>query len=203
MGDKAVWTDLTDDCWKIVTRMLNDTPVAELDILTATAEERDFETVAPVALYMREAIGKNQPEAALNRLHTIVIKYPMRAPRKLSAALRHAARGAPTFVQLLALQCCAGPTGAHDRHGDQRALGSHIRHLTLFARFRHCASVQLRIVPEDCMAILLIQQARRRCARVLRASALIGQPPGCDGPRVLAIRGAQTRRSAAESRSIG
>src|SRR5487761_2022197 len=33
---------LTDDCWKIAARMLNDTPVAELDALTATADERDF-----------------------------------------------------------------------------------------------------------------------------------------------------------------
>jgi DNA repair protein RadC len=65
-------TDLTDDCWKIAARMLNDTPVAELDALTATADERDFETVAQ---HVREAIDKNQPEAALDRLHTFVIKY--------------------------------------------------------------------------------------------------------------------------------
>jgi hypothetical protein len=52
--------------------MLNDTPVAELDALTATADERDFETVAQ---HVREAIEKNQPEAALDRLHTFVIKY--------------------------------------------------------------------------------------------------------------------------------
>ena len=49
-----------------------DTPVAELDALTATADERDFETVAQ---QVREAIEKNRPEAALDRLHTFVIKY--------------------------------------------------------------------------------------------------------------------------------
>lgn len=63
---------LTDDCWKIAKRLLLDTPVAELDSLTATVDERDFETVAQ---HVREAIEKNQPEAALDRLHTFVIKY--------------------------------------------------------------------------------------------------------------------------------
>lgn len=72
LGNEAGLTDLTDDCWKIAARMLNDTPVAELDALTATADERDFETVAQ---HVREAIEKNQPEAALDRLHTFVIKY--------------------------------------------------------------------------------------------------------------------------------
>jgi hypothetical protein len=72
LGDEPGMTDLTDDCWKMATRMLNDTPVAELDALTATADERDFETVAR---HVREAIEKNQPEAALDRLHTFVIKY--------------------------------------------------------------------------------------------------------------------------------
>lgn len=63
---------LTDDCWKIAKRLLLDTPVTELDSLTATVDERDFETVAQ---HVREAIEKNQPEAALDRLHTFVIKY--------------------------------------------------------------------------------------------------------------------------------
>ena len=52
--------------------MMRDTPVAELDALTATAGERDLETVAQHA---REAIEKNQPEGGLDRLHTFVIKY--------------------------------------------------------------------------------------------------------------------------------
>ena len=72
LGDEPGLVDLTDDCWKIAARMLNDTPVAELDALTATADERDFETVAQ---HVREAIEKNQPEAALDRLHTFVMKY--------------------------------------------------------------------------------------------------------------------------------
>jgi hypothetical protein len=72
LGDEPGLTELTDDCWKIASRMMRDTPVAELDALTATVDERDFETVAQ---HVREAIEKNQPEAALDRLHTFVIKY--------------------------------------------------------------------------------------------------------------------------------
>ena len=48
LGDEPGLTDLTDDCWKIATRMLNDTPVAELDALTATADERDLSNVREV-----------------------------------------------------------------------------------------------------------------------------------------------------------
>ena len=69
LGDEP---GLTDDCGKIASRMMRDTPVAELDALTATVDERDFETVAQ---QVREAIEKNLPEAALDRLHTFVIKY--------------------------------------------------------------------------------------------------------------------------------
>ena len=65
-------TELTDDCWKIASRMMRDTPVAELDAFTATLDERDFEAVAQ---HVRDAIEKNQPESALDRLHTFVIKY--------------------------------------------------------------------------------------------------------------------------------
>ena len=63
---------LANDCLKIAHRLSLDTPVTELDSLTATVNERDFDIVAQ---HVREAIEKNQPEAALDRLHTFVIKY--------------------------------------------------------------------------------------------------------------------------------
>jgi Abortive infection C-terminus len=63
---------LTDECLKISKRLSLDTSVTELNSLTATVNERDFETVAQ---HVREAIEKNQPEAALDRLHIFVIKY--------------------------------------------------------------------------------------------------------------------------------
>jgi hypothetical protein len=63
---------LIDDCRKIAYRLLSDQPVAELDALTAIADERDFEVVAE---HVREAIEKNQPEGGLDRLHTFVNKF--------------------------------------------------------------------------------------------------------------------------------
>lgn len=64
--------ELIDACRRIAQRLFADQPVAELDWLTANSEERDFEVVAE---HVREAIEKNQPEGALDRLHTFVIKF--------------------------------------------------------------------------------------------------------------------------------
>lgn len=63
---------LAVNCRKIAQRLLSGRPVAELDALSATNDERDFEVVAE---HVREAIEKNQPEGALDRLHTFVIKF--------------------------------------------------------------------------------------------------------------------------------
>jgi hypothetical protein len=63
---------LREECRKIVTRLLQDQPVAELEALTAISDEKDFETVARA---VRDAIDKNEPETGLDRLHTFVIKY--------------------------------------------------------------------------------------------------------------------------------
>ncbi|EIY1672860.1 abortive infection family protein [Salmonella enterica] len=63
---------LIEDCRKIAQRLLSNQPVAELDALTAIADERDFEVVAE---HVREAIEKNQPEGGLDRLHTFVNKF--------------------------------------------------------------------------------------------------------------------------------
>lgn len=71
LGSEPGLTELTKDCWMLAERMVRDTPIAELDALTATVDERDFETVAQ---HVREAIEKNEPEAALDRLHAFVIK---------------------------------------------------------------------------------------------------------------------------------
>jgi hypothetical protein len=59
-------------CRRIVTRLMQTTPVAEADALAAISDERDFDTVAKA---VREAIEKNELEAGLDRLHTFVIKY--------------------------------------------------------------------------------------------------------------------------------
>ena len=63
---------LMEDVRKIVLRLGADTPVSEIDALSAIADERDFEIVAE---HVREAIDKNQPEGGLDRLHTFVHKF--------------------------------------------------------------------------------------------------------------------------------
>lgn len=70
LGDSS--QELIAACRKIAQRLLADQPVVELDALTANTDERDFEVVAE---HVREAIEKNQPEGALDRLHTFVIKF--------------------------------------------------------------------------------------------------------------------------------
>lgn len=57
---------------RTVARLVQDSPVPELDALAAVSDERDFEAAAKA---LREAIDKNEPEAGLDRLHTFVIKY--------------------------------------------------------------------------------------------------------------------------------
>jgi len=75
-GDEQCYCDsnpnLIEDCRKTAQRLLSDQPVAELEALTATGDERDFEVLAE---HVREAIDKNQPEGALDRLHTFVMKF--------------------------------------------------------------------------------------------------------------------------------
>jgi abortive infection Abi-like protein len=63
---------LLADCRRIAARLLRESPVPELDALESITSERDFETIAKA---IRDAIDKNQPEAGLDRLHTLVIKY--------------------------------------------------------------------------------------------------------------------------------
>jgi len=61
-----------EECRQIAQRLRQGVPVAELDYLTATTDEKDFEAVAN---HLRDLIEKNELEAALDRLHTFVIKY--------------------------------------------------------------------------------------------------------------------------------
>jgi hypothetical protein len=74
-GENSLFTDkenLLEACRGIVARLKQDSPVAELDALTAISDERDFDKVAKA---VKDSIEKNEPESALDRLHTFVIKY--------------------------------------------------------------------------------------------------------------------------------
>ena len=60
---------------RAATRLLQGTPVIDVEIIDPKSPERDF---AVLAKAIRDAIDKNEPETGLDRLHTYTIKY-MRA----------------------------------------------------------------------------------------------------------------------------
>lgn len=59
-------------CLKVIERLKQSTSVSQLDAFTVNNEFKDFNLLAKSIL---ESIEKNQPEAALDRLHTYVVKY--------------------------------------------------------------------------------------------------------------------------------
>ncbi len=61
-----------EGCRRTAARLMKDSPVLELESLTALSDDRDFEVVAKA---VRDAIDRNEPEGGLDRLHTFVIKY--------------------------------------------------------------------------------------------------------------------------------
>lgn len=63
---------LVEEGRRIIARLQQEAPVAELDALAKVAEEHDFEVVAKA---VRDSIDKNDPVAGLDRLHTFVTMY--------------------------------------------------------------------------------------------------------------------------------
>ena len=63
---------LLEDARRIIVRLTQSSPVSEIEALSAIAKEKDFEMAA---MQIREAIDKNQPEAALDRLHVFAMKF--------------------------------------------------------------------------------------------------------------------------------
>lgn len=68
----ATEQELHDECVKISTRLKSDSIVEDLDAIQANNNDKDFNQLAKL---IRESIEKNEPEAALDRLHTFVVKY--------------------------------------------------------------------------------------------------------------------------------
>jgi len=64
--------DAYNECLKIADRLKQDVPVDNLDILQADTDDKDFNLLAKA---IKETIEKNEPETALDRLHTFVFKY--------------------------------------------------------------------------------------------------------------------------------
>ena len=63
---------LFDECHRIAERLKQDSPVEHIDAIQADTNDRNFSLLAKS---IRESIQKNEPEAALDRLHTYVVKY--------------------------------------------------------------------------------------------------------------------------------
>ncbi|MCZ4319753.1 abortive infection family protein [Aequorivita viscosa] len=64
--------NLFDECQKIAQRLIADTVVEEIDVIREVPDDKDFSLLAKS---IRESIDKNEPEAALDRLHTYVMKF--------------------------------------------------------------------------------------------------------------------------------
>ncbi|PKG42654.1 abortive infection family protein [Psychroflexus sp. MES1-P1E] len=63
---------LYEECSKITQLLKTENPVKNLDALTPNSDEKDFTVLAEA---IRVSIEKNEPENALDRLHTFTIKY--------------------------------------------------------------------------------------------------------------------------------
>jgi hypothetical protein len=64
--------DIYKSCLSIAERIQKDDLVENIDSLKPNIEEKDFELVARS---IRESVEKNEPELALDRLHTFMVKY--------------------------------------------------------------------------------------------------------------------------------
>lgn len=64
--------NLYKECVKIADRLKQESIVEHIDAIKPNAEDRDFKLLAKS---IRESIERNEPEAALDRLHTFKFKY--------------------------------------------------------------------------------------------------------------------------------
>lgn len=64
-------SDLVDRCFKIAGKLKGESVVDAIDAIQAINADKDFNSIAKE---IRDSIDKNQPENALDRLHTFVMK---------------------------------------------------------------------------------------------------------------------------------
>jgi len=70
--DPAPDEALYKECARIAERLVHDNGAEHLDAIKASIDDRDFNLLAKS---IKESIEKNEPEAALDRLHTFVVKF--------------------------------------------------------------------------------------------------------------------------------
>jgi len=61
-----------DECARIAERLIQDSPIEHLDTIESFSDDRNFSILANS---IKDSIRNNQPETALDRLHTFVVKY--------------------------------------------------------------------------------------------------------------------------------
>lgn len=64
--------NLFDECYKIAERLKQDSTVENIEAIQPYFDDKNFSLLAKS---IRESINKNEPEAALDRLHTYAVKY--------------------------------------------------------------------------------------------------------------------------------
>lgn len=57
---------------QIAARLVQDSPVVDIDAIAAITDDKEFEMLAQS---VKESIDNNQPQAGLDRLHTFVVKF--------------------------------------------------------------------------------------------------------------------------------
>ncbi|MFM2291665.1 MAG: hypothetical protein RIS29_1478 [Bacteroidota bacterium] len=80
LENKTIWNneitaqeqELYSDCLKIANRLIQDTVFEETEVFKENQEDKSFNLLAKS---IKESIDKNEPEIALDRLHTYVVKY--------------------------------------------------------------------------------------------------------------------------------
>lgn len=63
---------LFDECYKIANKLYEDNIVEDIEVIRINQDDKDFSLLAKS---IRESIEKNEPEVALDRLHTYVMKF--------------------------------------------------------------------------------------------------------------------------------
>lgn len=71
-GISQVEENLYNECQKIIARLKDDNPVENLNSLKPNVDDEDFSRLSKS---IKKAIEQNEPETALDRLHTFTVKY--------------------------------------------------------------------------------------------------------------------------------
>lgn len=71
--------ELFSECQKISERITIEIPFVNIDAINPNTDDKDFKRLAKM---IRESIEKNEPEIALDRLHTFTVKYIRQLCRK-------------------------------------------------------------------------------------------------------------------------